>query len=149
MTTVATPTFQVTADTRVDHGFPTLTPAQVARVAAHGRVRRVDQGEVLVEAGEQTARFFVVTEGLIEIVRPVDTAEDAVALFRPGQFTGEVSMLSGRRGVGRLRAAAPGGGIEGGRGNHPSLPQTHGGLGEILMRGFLPGPGRVLARRRG
>src|SRR5437763_14162708 len=106
MTTVATPAFQLTADTRPDHVFPTLTPAQVARVAAHGRVRRVDQGEVLVEAGEQTARFFVVTEGLIEIVRPTGTTEDSVALFRPGQFGGEVSMLSGSRWLGRIRAAA-------------------------------------------
>src|SRR5438105_8590784 len=129
MTTVATPTFQVTADTRVDHGFPTLTPAQVARVAAHGRVRRVDQGEVLVEAGEQTARFFVVTEGLIEIVRPVDTAEDAVALFRPGQFTGEVSMLSGRPGVGGRPAAAPGGVREVGDEKLPSLLPSGGALG--------------------
>jgi len=149
MTTVATPTFQVTADTRVDHGFPTLTPAQVARVAAHGRVRRVDQGEVLVEAGEQTARFFVVTEGLIEIVRPVDTAEDAVALFRPGQFTGEVSMLSGRRGFGRIRAAAPGEVIEVDRDNLLSLVQTDGELGEILMRAFLLRRVQLIARGLG
>ena len=72
--TAVIPAFQLTPDARADHVFPTLTPAQVARVAAHGRLRRVDPGEVLVEAGEQTARFFVVTEGLIEIVRPVGTA---------------------------------------------------------------------------
>src|SRR5438874_3134533 len=149
MTTVATPAFQLTADTRLDHVFPTLTPAQVARVAAHGRVRRVDQGEVLVEAGEQMARFFVVTEGLIEIVRPVGTAEDSVALFRPGQFTGEVSMLSGRRGFGRVRAVEPGEVIEVDRDHLLTLVQTDGELSEILMRAFLLRRGQLVARGLG
>jgi CRP-like cAMP-binding protein len=48
---------------------PTLTEAQIARIAAHGRARRVQRGEVLVEAGMRTARFFVVTAGQIEIIR--------------------------------------------------------------------------------
>src|SRR5438477_6174867 len=149
MTTVATPAFQLTADTRLDHVFPTLTPAQVARVATHGRMRRVGHGEVLVEAGEQTARFFVVTEGLIEIVRPVGTAEESVALFRPGQFTGEVSMLSGRRGFGRIRAAEPGAVIEVDRDHLLTLVQTDGELSEVLMSAFLLRRVQLIARGLG
>src|SRR5437899_6316215 len=38
--------------------FRSLTPAQLARIAAHGRRRQVERGEVLVEAGEQTARLY-------------------------------------------------------------------------------------------
>jgi hypothetical protein len=41
----------------VDQVFPTLTPAQIARLAAHGHVRQVQHGEVLAEAGEPLARF--------------------------------------------------------------------------------------------
>src|SRR3989442_13945361 len=48
---------------RTDRLYPTLTPAQVARITAHGRARHVEQGEVLVQAGEQTARLFVVVAG--------------------------------------------------------------------------------------
>src|SRR5256714_4613542 len=147
--TVATPTFEVTPDVRADHVFPTLTPAQVARVAAHGRIRRVDQGEVLVEAGEQAARFFVVTEGQLEAVRPTGTTEDSVALFRQGQFTGEVTLLSGRRGFGRIRAAAPGEVIEVDRDSLLSLVQTDGELSEILMRAFLLRRVQLIARGLG
>jgi hypothetical protein len=32
--------------------FPTLTPAQIARIAAHGRERPIARGEVLIEAGD-------------------------------------------------------------------------------------------------
>ena len=147
--TTATPTFPLTAGTRADQVFPTLTPAQVARVAAHGRVRRVDQGDVLVEAGQQTARFFVVTEGLIEVVRPIGAAEDSVALFRPGQFTGEVNVLSGRRGFGRVRAAEPGEVIEVDRENLLALVQTDSELSEILMRAFLLRRVQLIARGLG
>jgi len=31
--------------------FPTLTPAQIARIARHGRKRQIARGEVLIEAG--------------------------------------------------------------------------------------------------
>ena len=37
-----------------------LTPEQIARIAVHGQVRHVQRGEVLMEAAEQTPRFFVV-----------------------------------------------------------------------------------------
>src|SRR3989442_13516244 len=90
---------------RVDRLYPTLTPAQQARVAAHGRVRRVDAGEVLVQAGESASRVFVVVVGRIDVVRP-SAAEQLVVSFGPGMFTGEVTMLSGRRGLAQVRAGA-------------------------------------------
>ncbi len=100
------PAIPLTAS-RTDQIFPTLTDAQVARLAAHGRTRTVQGGEVLAEAGEQHARFFVVITGRIDIVRPGAAAE-LVAVFRPGQFTGEINLLSGRRGFVRVLAADAG-----------------------------------------
>src|SRR5260370_5852746 len=117
--------------------YTTLFRSQVARIAGQGGVRRVAQGDVLVEPGEQTARFFLVTEGLAEIVRPGGAAEDPLAVLRPGQFTGEVNMLSGRRGFARVRATAPGAVIEVDRDVLLTLVQTDSALGEILMRPFL------------
>lgn len=40
--------------------------------------------------------FFVVTAGQVEIVRPSDTADAPIVVHGPGQFTGEVNLLSGR-----------------------------------------------------
>ena len=56
----------------VEQVFPKLTPAQMARVAAHGRVRPVREGEVLVPAGHPVESFFLVTAGSIELVRQSD-----------------------------------------------------------------------------
>jgi thioredoxin reductase (NADPH) len=92
----------LTLAARVDQVFPTLTPAQIARVAAHGQVRRGEPGEVLFEAGDQGVPFFVVTAGQVEIIQPCGTTETLVAVLRPDQFTGEVTMLLGSRGLVRV-----------------------------------------------
>src|SRR5437016_6076912 len=122
---------------RAEHIYPTLTPAQLARIAAHGRRRQVEAGEVLVEAGEQTARFFVVAAGRIDIFRPSEAGEELVVSFGPGMFTGEVTMLSGRRGLAQIRAGAVGEVIEVSRDDLLAFIQTDGELSEILMRTFI------------
>jgi thioredoxin reductase (NADPH) len=117
--------------------FPTLTPAQIARIAPHGRVRRVERGEVLVEAGAPVVPFFVVTAGRLEAVRPSGAAEELVAVHGPGQFTGEVNMLSGRRALVRSRVAESGEVIELDRQQLLALVQTDSELSELFMRAFI------------
>jgi thioredoxin reductase (NADPH) len=117
--------------------FPTLTAVEIARIAAHGHLRRVEQGEVLVEAGQPTERFFVVTAGQVEIVQRTGETEEIVAVFRPGMFTGEVTMLSGRRGLAHIRAAEPGEVIEVNREHLLAIVQTDSELGDIFMRAFI------------
>ena len=131
--TLLTPTLASPAEQM----FPTLTPAQLARIAEHGRVREVHPGEVLVEAGDPVMPFFVVRTGRIEIVRPSGSTDTLVAIDGPGQFTGEVTMLSGRRALMRVRAAEPGEVIELDRESLLALVQTDAELGEIIMRAFI------------
>ena len=88
-TTDTTPAIPLSPGARVDHVFPTLTSAQIARIAAHGTVRSVQAGEVLIEEGRQEVPFFVVKAGQIEIVRRSNAGEAIVAVHRPGQFTGK------------------------------------------------------------
>src|SRR6266705_2607914 len=131
------PPVPLTLNSRVDQAFPMLTSAQIARIAVHGQVRHVQRGEVLMEAGEQTPRFFVVTAGHIAIVRPSGVTEELVVVLRPGQFTGEVTMLSGRRGLVRIRAGEAGAVVELERDYILALVQTDGELSEILLRAFI------------
>ena len=132
-----TPSVPLARTSRVDQVFPMLTPEQIARLAVHGQVRHVQRGEVLMEAGEQTPRFFVVTAGHFVLVRPSGVTEEPVAVLQPGQFTGELTMLSGRRGIVRIRAGEPGAVIEVEREHVLALVHTDGELSEILLRAFL------------
>ena len=122
---------------RAEQIFPRLTATQIGRVAAHGNVRAVDEGEVLIEEGRQDVPFYVVTAGLIEIVQPSRTGETVIAVHRPGEFTGESNMLSNRRSLVRARASLPGEVIELDREQLLALVQNDAELGEIFMRAFI------------
>jgi thioredoxin reductase (NADPH) len=122
---------------RVEQIFPKLTPAQIRRIAVHGHMRAMQHGELIVEQGDSAVPFFVVVSGEVEIVRPSGTAETLVTVFGPGQFTGEVNTLSGRRALFRTRATKPGDMIELDRQHMLALVQTDAELGEILMRAFI------------
>jgi thioredoxin reductase (NADPH) len=122
---------------RNEQSFPTLTPAQIARIASHGRKRRVEHNEILGEAGKKIHSFYVVTKGSIDAVRQSPDGETTVTTLQEGQFTGEVTMLSGRRGLVSLRVSEPGEVIEVDREELLSLVQLDTELSEILMRAFL------------
>ena len=122
---------------RVEQIFPILTPAQINRIAVHGHIRAIQPGEVLVEQGDSTVPFLVVVSGELEIVRPWCAGETLVTIHGPGQFTGEVNMLSGRRTLVRMRVTKPGKVIELDRQHMMALIQTDAELGEILTRAFI------------
>jgi thioredoxin reductase (NADPH) len=134
---------------RSDQTFPTLTPAQLARMAAHGRVRQVRLGEVLVDVGDENTRFFAVTTGRIDILRAADGGEEVLVSTGPGQFTGEVSALSGRRALVRLRVAEAGDVIEINHDHLMALVQTDSELSDILMRAFILRRVELIARGAG
>src|SRR5437870_2681593 len=143
--TLAAPPSPPPPGSRPDRLYPMLTPAQVARISAHGRRRHVGVREILVQAGEQTARFFVIVRGRIDVVRPTAT-EEIVVSFSPGMFTGEATMLSGRRGLAQIRAGADGEVIEVGRDELLALIQTDGELSAIFMRAFILRRVELIAR---
>ena len=122
---------------RIEKIFPKLIPAQIDRIAAHGRIRSVHPGEVLVEQGDTSVPFFVVITGEVEIVRPFDAYETLVTVHGSGEFTGEVNMLSGRRSFFRARATKPGKVIELDHQQMLTLVQTDAELSDILMRAFI------------
>ena len=68
---------------RAEHVFPTLSTEQIARVSSHGRLRAIRAGEILVNAGDHLAPFFVVTTGEIEVIRPSSAAAAPIVVHRP------------------------------------------------------------------
>jgi thioredoxin reductase (NADPH) len=129
--------FAAAAHSNAERMFPTLTRAQVARVAARGQVRSLRNGDVLYEAGVAVSGFFVVTAGQVEVVRSSGDTEELITLYGPGQFTGEINMLSGRPSLVWARAKGCGEVIEMDREHLLALVQTDAEIGEILMRAFI------------
>ena len=117
--------------------FPTLTQAQIARFAKQGTPRRVNRGDVLIEAGDSPVPFFVVSAGELEVVRPCDDGDELVEVHRAGQFTGEANMLLGRRSMMRSQVTDPGEVIQLSRDQLLGFIQTDPEISEILMRAFI------------
>jgi thioredoxin reductase (NADPH) len=134
---------------RAAHLFPVLTPAQMARVASHGRHRSVAAGEVLVDVGDRPVPFFVVVSGELQVVRPAAAADAVFVTHHAGQFSGEGNMITGRRALSRMRASEPAEVIELNREQLLSLVQTDAELSEILMRAFILRRVELIARGMG
>src|SRR5260370_12358751 len=117
--------------------FPVLTSAQHARVLAHGQLRTVEQGEIVVELNEHVTKVFVVVSRQLHVLQPSNNQEHIVAICNPGIFTGELNVLSGRRGLVRIPARLQPDLIEVEREPLQALVETDSELSDIFLRAFI------------
>ena len=117
--------------------FPTLTAAQINRVRANATLREVKGGDILFEPGDTNVSLFVVLSGGMEIVQADMTGEHQVATHHPGQFTGEMTMISGRRCLVRGRVTQPGEFLELNPESLRALVAKDAEISEIFMRAFI------------
>ncbi|HUJ30455.1 MAG TPA: FAD-dependent oxidoreductase [Candidatus Acidoferrum sp.] len=117
--------------------FPILTAAQIDRVRRVSRLRRVEKGEILFEPDDTNVPFFVLLSGSMEIVQPTLEGERPVATHAAGEFTGEMTMISGRRCLVRGRVTEPGEFLELSGDGLRALIGKDAELSEIFMRAFI------------
>jgi thioredoxin reductase (NADPH) len=88
--------------------YPVLDDSQVARLRRYGTTRRVTAGETLYSPASESNDLLVVLSG--EVVVSNDALGPRVELARhgPGQFAGELNMLTGQRPFLTVRAATDG-----------------------------------------
>jgi thioredoxin reductase (NADPH) len=133
MSTQLTPLF---ADLRGE-AFPVLTAEQVNRIRPLSKVRKVKAGEILFEPGDQDLSFFVLLSGSMDIVQPEMHGERLVVTYEAGGFTGEMSLISGRRGFMRARVTADGEFLEMSSAQVRTLVARDAELSEMFMRAFI------------
>jgi thioredoxin reductase (NADPH) len=117
--------------------FPAMTEVQVARVAAFAVEQRFPDGAIVFEQGDERLPLYVVLEGELAVVHPDGNVEHPVTVHRAREFTGEASMLAGRRSLVRGRAR---GDLRVLRVEHArlsSLVQVDSELSELVMRAFI------------
>jgi len=126
--------------------FPTLTTGQIQRIAAHGVLRAITRGEVLIESGQHNVPFFVVKAGEIEVTRPSALDDLLIAIVRPTQFTGDISMILGRPALMRLRVSESGEVVQLTRDQMHALIQADAEMSEVLMKAFISRRIELVAR---
>jgi len=117
--------------------FPTLTEAQINRVRPFASLRQVKRGDLLFSADDSDVPFFILLSGSMEIVQPDMNGERLVASHGPGEFTGEMTMITGHRSLVCGRMTDRGEVLEMSGSGLRSLVARDGELSEIFMRAFI------------
>jgi thioredoxin reductase (NADPH) len=84
-------------DTRRDQMFPTLAPAEIARLHRFGVLRSYSEGEPLVRVGEVGQGLTIVLTGEVRVTRRDQSGRrEPIVTCGEGAFMGELAQLSGR-----------------------------------------------------
>jgi thioredoxin reductase (NADPH) len=94
--------YPVREDVMAEHtlqsvAFPVLDEAQINQVSGCIKVapKHFPDGERLISVGERAMKFFIVKSGKIEILDDSGDEPRVIVTHGPGQFTGDVSLLTG------------------------------------------------------
>ena len=79
-----------------DRRFPVFPPDVLEELSEFGERRELAAGDVLYRAGQSNSDFFVLIEGEVEVVRD-DESQELVVVYTPGQFIGELGLVTGQR----------------------------------------------------
>ena len=124
-------------DRRREQMFPRLREDQIGRLSRFGKERTLGPGELLWQDGEYGVPFHVALEGELEVIHPDPRGEQLVTVHVPGEFTGEISLLYGRRSLvrGRARTRLRVLAIE--QEQFKKVIQDDAELSELIMRAFI------------
>ena len=123
--------------TEQEIAFPVLSPSDLAAMKRRGHPRTVHAGDVLFAEGDRNFCFYIVVEGAVAIVEHSTDVERLVRMHLPGEFTGDVDMLSGRAALVTARVESDGSVLEMNteelRRTVDEIPE----LGERIVKAFL------------
>lgn len=128
-------------ETRRQQMFPVLDAGQIetAKRFASGPARSFAPDEIVFDVGERQAPSWLVLQGSINTFRRDGlNHESAITTHHPGQFSGELSQLSGRESLAQGRAGEDGcTAIPFDPAHVRALMIGSAEVGEIMMRAFI------------
>ena len=86
----------ISAEEIARNAFPVLSDEEVALLEPFGTHHATREGEVLFEAGQGAPIMIVVYSGRTEVVDRSEGSERLITSAGPGQFNGELSLLTGQ-----------------------------------------------------
>jgi len=126
--------------------FPKLGETEIARLRPFGQERLTEAGEIVFKPGDTNVNLYVVLEGDIEIRSASGKTDDVVVLHEPGEFSGEVNMLSGRPSLVIGLTTQPSRLLEIDSANVRRIVQTDSAISEILLRAYMLRHAELVAR---
>src|SRR5215469_12996284 len=122
---------------RNPEAFPTLDASEMERVMRHGTISQAAEGEILTEQGQPMEHFVVIVDGEAVVELRTNRGTELIAVHGPGEFFGDVHLLSGRPSLVRGRMVKAGRIVTVHRSKLRVLMQSDAELGELFMRAFI------------
>ncbi len=119
--------------------FPRLGDDQLASLGACPltTVRPFHDGDTLISAGERNFKFFIVKSGRVEVLDTSGETPATVVVHEPGEFTGEVSQLTGSPSLVTIVARGDGEAYEISPAALQLILNNHPDLGDLILNAFL------------
>jgi thioredoxin reductase (NADPH) len=116
-----------------------LDDEQFARAIAYGEPQRVAAGEYVFAVGDEDSDLILVADGLLEVLRTAtaDAPEEFFLRSGPGQFLGELNLLTGQTRLLSARVVEPGTIHRVGPEAFRLLMAQDAELSDIFLRAFL------------
>jgi thioredoxin reductase (NADPH) len=116
-----------------------MDPEQFARAIRFGTPQHVAAGEMLFEVGDTDADLILVETATVEVLDVASAASPEEVFLRagPGQFVGELNMLTGQTRIASARIDQPGVVHRVDPESFRTLMAQDTELSDILLRGFL------------
>jgi thioredoxin reductase (NADPH) len=117
--------------------FPVLDAAQLERLETYGHRRTAKPGEILFDQGDPLTCVYIVISGSLKVVNPSRPDQPVIVTHMPGQFSGEINMLSGRNALARGIVTEPSEFIEIDLPTLRHIIQTDSSLSDTFLRAFI------------
>ncbi len=117
--------------------FPKLNRAEIALLSTFGNERSTARNEILFNPGDTDVPVFVVFDGHLEMVTVFKNSETLVVSHGPGEFSGEVNLLSGGPSPVRGKTKEPSRLLEIKRNDLLHFAETHSLLSKVFLRSYL------------
>ncbi len=87
--------------------FPDVPSATLEREVERMKLRRFLSGQTIIREGEPAESFFILTRGAASVRQNGPDGEREISTLKPGDFFGEIGLLSGTVRTATVRATAP------------------------------------------
>ncbi len=117
--------------------FPRLTDRQIGTLSKYAKRRHFRDNDVLFEAGVSPATFFVVLSGAVEILDHSGDEPRTVVVHQPGEFTGDIDILTRRVTVVSAVARGETDVLEVAPADIRRLIAEDPGMGDVILQAFI------------